>query len=540
MKKVKPKLSQSTQQNIPIKEFINGMVVTKDNRYVKVLEVLPSAFFLKKAKAQNEISECFHSLLKAAPDELHFKSITVKPDLSHQIKDIRKHIENEKDGKCKQMGKEYENRLLNAQESGLSHRFFLSFPYNPNKANASLSEISYQLEVEANRLSNLLAGCGNEVVRGNFEEQNNMNAKLFYLLYNRNAYLNQPFDEKASLIYQKYVKESGNINVFVPPTDYIAPRQISYTNSKYLIIDNRYYCFLYIPYYGYNHKTMAGWLDNFANTYPGVDVDVWLKRIPRKDVINKIRVSIAHSQVSLSETYDTSDQFENSKKTLQAGYYLKNGLQAGEDFYYMSTMITVSDEDINKVEWIKNEVLSIADKCNIVLHENIFELEQSFNATLPTSFLDGKFFNKMKRNVLTEGAASLYLFTSFQVMDKDGLYIGDNLANGSPVILDQYERKRLPNPHMVVFGSSGSGKSVSIIEYCLRSRVKNIPVFFLAPEKENELLRVCDAIGGQFISIGAGSSQRLNIMEIFKVQMLICFCMTYINILSFTAETIVF
>jgi len=43
-----------------------------------------------------------------------------------------------------------------------------------------------------------------------------------------------------------------------------------------------------------------------------------------------------------------------------------------------------------------------------------------------------------------------------------------------------------------------------------------MPVFFLAPEKEDELLRVCDAIGGQFVSIGAGSSQRLNVMEIFK------------------------
>jgi len=516
MRRIVKQPVQSTQQNIPIKEFINGMVVTKDDRYVKILEVLPSPFFLKRIKDQNKVSEQFHSLLKAAPGELHFKSVTVQADLSHQIKDIRRHIDNEKDANCQRMGKEYEQRLIDAQSYGTARRFFLSFPYTSDKPSRKLSEISYQLDIDANRIANLLAACGNDVVKGNYEEQNNMYAKLFYLLYNRNNYLNKPFEDYASDIYKSYIEASGNPNVFVTPSAYIAPQQINYTNSKYLLIDGRYYSFLYIPYYGYNPDVITGWLDNFINSYPGVDVDIWLKRLPKKDVIHKIKVSISHSQVSLSETYDTSDQFENSKATLQAGYYLKNGLSSGEDFYYMATMITVSNKDANQVEQTIEELKNIARRFDITLRENTFELEQSFNMCLPTSFLEGSFFTKLKRNVLTDGAASIYPFTSFQIMDKDGLYIADDLSNGSPIILDQYDRSKLPNPHIVVFGSSGSGKSVSVLEYCLRSRVKNMPVFFLAPEKEDELLRVCDAIGGQFVSIGAGSSQRLNVMEIFK------------------------
>lgn len=506
---------QSTQQNIPIKEFINGLIVTKDNKYIKLLEVLPSPFFLKRVKDQNKVSEQFHSLLKAAPDELHIKSVTVQADLSYQIKDIREHIEQEKDENCKKMGKEYENRLLEAQEYGTTHRFFISFPYSSNKSNQSLKEISYQLNVDANRLVNLLRMCGNDVITNTDEEQNNMYAKLFYMLYNRNSYISEPFEEHASEIYKKYIEETGNINTFVPPTDYIAPKQVSYSNSKYLVMDDRYYSFLYIPSYGYNPDVITGWLDNFINSYPGVDVDIFLKKLPKSEVINKIKRSIGHSQVSLSETYDTTEQYENSKATLQAGYYLKNGLSSGEDFYYIATMITVSDKDPKQVELRTEELKNIARRFDIVLRENRYEAEQSFIKCLPTSMLEGDFFTKMKRNTLTDGAASLYPFTSFQILDKDGLYIADNLSNGSPVILDQYNRAKLTNPHMVVFGSSGSGKSVSVLEYCLRSRVKNIPVFFLAPEKEDELLRVCDAIGGQFVSIGSGSSQRLNVMEIF-------------------------
>lgn len=506
---------QSTQQNIPIREFIDGITVTKDNKFIKIMEVLPTPFFLKHIKDQNKISDQFHSLLKAAPDELHIKSVTVQADLSYQIKDIRGHIAQEKDENCKKMGKEYENRLLEAQNYGTTHRFFLSFPYKSNKSNQTLKDIAYQLDIDANRLANLLKMCGNDVLLGTHEEQNSKNAKLFYMLYNRNSYINEPFDERASEIYKKYIEETGDINTFVPPTDYIAPKQVSYSNSKYLVMDDRYYSFLYIPSYGYNPDVIAGWLDNFINSYPGVDVDIYLKKLPKTDVINKIKRSIGHSQVSLSETYDTTDQYESSKASLQAGYYLKNGLASGEDFYYIATVITVSDADAKQVELKISELKNIARRFDIVLRENRFEAEQSFIKTLPTSMLEGDFFTKMKRNTLTDGAASLYPFTSFQILEKDGLYIADDLATGSPVILDQYNRSKLTNPHMVVFGSSGSGKSVSVLEYCLRSRVKNIPVFFLAPEKEDELLRVCDAIGGQFISIGSGSSQRLNVMEIF-------------------------
>ena len=113
-KKIHKTPVQSTQQNIPIREFIEGITVTKDNRFIKIMEVLPSPFFLKRVKDQNKVSEQFHSLLKAAPDELHIKSVTVQADLSYQIKDIRSHIALEKDENCKKMGKEDDREAFEA------------------------------------------------------------------------------------------------------------------------------------------------------------------------------------------------------------------------------------------------------------------------------------------------------------------------------------------------------------------------------------------------------------------------------------------
>lgn len=44
-----------------------------------------------------------------------------------------------------------------------------------------------------------------------------------------------------------------------------------------------------------------------------------------------------------------------------------------------------------------------------------------------------------------------------------------------------------------------------------------MPVYIIAPEKQDEYKRLTSAIGGQFVDIGAGSPDRINIMEIFPV-----------------------
>ena len=50
---------ESTQSNIPIKDMIDGVIVTDDDRYVKVLEVLAIPFFNKKPDEQNRIIKLF-------------------------------------------------------------------------------------------------------------------------------------------------------------------------------------------------------------------------------------------------------------------------------------------------------------------------------------------------------------------------------------------------------------------------------------------------------------------------------------------------
>ena len=289
MKKNKEKekqVVQSTQQNIPIRDLIDGVVVTNDNQYVKIIEVLPIPLFLKKVSEQNKIGDAFAGMLKAAPSYLHIKSISLPADLSKQIDDVKDSIAREENHNCQKMGAEYEQTLENGQRYGVSRRFFISFPYSGKlrgKNTEEISEIVQSLNVEAERISSRLGMSGNETVETDPDNPNEAIARLFYLLYNRNAFLEVPFEERLKEVYEKYIDAYGSDNFFLPPQDYIAPKKIQYSNAKYMVIDDRYYSFLYIPSYGYNPYVTTGWLDNFVNSYNGVDVDIFLKRMEKDD-----------------------------------------------------------------------------------------------------------------------------------------------------------------------------------------------------------------------------------------------------------------
>lgn len=520
MKKNKEKekqVVQSTQQNIPIRDLINGVVVTNDNQYVKIIEVLPIPLFLKKVSEQNKIGDAFAGMLKAAPSYLHIKSISLPADLSKQIDDVKDSIAREENHNCQKMGAEYEQTLENGQRYGVSRRFFISFPYSGKlrgKNTEEISEIVQSLNVEAERISSRLGMSGNETVETDPDNPNEAIARLFYLLYNRNAFLEVPFEERLKEVYEKYIDAYGSDNFFLPPQDYIAPKKIQYSNAKYMVIDDRYYSFLYIPSYGYNPYVTTGWLDNFVNSYNGVDVDIFLKRMEKDEVQGSIKRNIGRSRLSLSETSDITDSYEQSSQTVNAGYYLKNGLAQGQDFYYMATIITVSGNSAEEVFSKKEELKKIARQMDVTLRDNPFECEKTFNAVLPSSQFDDKFMAKMKRNVLTEGASSVYPFTTFQMIDSSGIYLADD-SNGSPVIIDPFNRYRFNNPHIFICGETGAGKTIAVLLLAIRARIKHLPVFILAPEKQHEFQRLCDAIGGQFVSIGAGSPHRINIMDIF-------------------------
>lgn len=529
---------EPTQFNVPIRDVYDGVIITDDHKYIKTLEVEAQPFFFKKIGEQNRISNAFSLLFKQAPDYLHFKSMSVPADLSYQIKRVEDGLKNEGNRDCAEMGAEYIQRLREAQDNSVTRRFFISFPctntgtaMNPK----GLPEIVRQLNFDASRIERALNDCGNQVI---YPEDGDLNAaalKMLYMVYNRDSYLKTTFEDYVDIVNQRYAdkimeKNDGEQYFYVPPKDYIAPQKVSYLNRKYLVVNGTYYSFLYIPSNGYNKVVETGWLNKYITSFAGVDVDIFFKRLPREKVITGIRRAIGYSRYSASEQADTSDSFEDAVNRLNSAEYLRSGLSDGfNDYYQMATIITVSgtspDEVENHLQILKKE----ADADGMIFRENIFRCEETFNLVLPTTTWDDDSYTlkKASRNVLTEGAASVFPFATNHLIDKDGLYIADSF-NGSPIIINQHNRARVPAGHIWVSGITGAGKSTLLMTLALRSRCagratnakegeNGMPTYIIAPEKDSEYKRLTRAIGGQFIDLSNSSNDRINPLAIYQI-----------------------
>lgn len=515
-KKQKP--FQSTQASLPILGFANGLVVEKNNEVSMIMEVNPSQFFLKKNEEQNNISSQFQNFLKIAPDNIHFKVLSVPANLSVQISKTLANIAEEPSSECRKMGTEYLKHLQAAQSTGTRRRFFISIPYEGNadsKKDDYLNNVTHQMYVLRDRLTMALKQCGNTVVDMDVINPSYQTANIFYDILNRKVNLVHSFKERCSEVYKRYADALGEDDIYIPDTEYISPMRINYSNSKCVECDGTYYSFLYLPGKNYPSMTYTGWLYTFINTFSGVDVDIYLSKQDRNQKSKELKIAIGHTEVDMYDnTNAATDAYSNSRDAYESGLYLRNGLMNGQDFYEVSTILTVTGSSVEEVDSKIDELQNIARQRDLALIPLHYQEEEAFNAVLPLPKLPKEFFRKMHRNCLTEGAATFYPFLNFEMIHDDGIYIADDLGSGTPVIPDFFNRDFYTNPHIFICGKTGAGKTVTILLMALRARVKQMPVYLIVPEKENEYRRVCEKIGGQFISLGNGSHTKINVFDI--------------------------
>lgn len=512
---------ESTQSDIPIKDIYanssGAMIITKDNRYVKILEIRPSTFMLKDEEAQLRTIYTFQSLLKIAPSNLQLCSVTLPANIEHQIKNLTKNIELEDNDQCLQIDAEYADRLDQSARISVSRRFFLSFSYEKTISfiyQPSMDDILNDLNSTAANLASALSACGNEVIE--FDDNNRMGqtAEILYTIINRSRSYKMSFQDYLKDVLDKYFEYYGNGDFYVSPTEYLAPKTMAFNDNKFIKIDDLYYSFLYVPSNGYKEDVYAGWLVNYINSYPGVDVNVYLQKKDRGSVTASIRRNLNYNQATLMDTSSTSAGYDQSNDAAVAGYYLKDGLANGQDFYYMAILLTVTGSSPREVDYKIDGLKKIAAQSDMKLKDCTFDEEQAFMSSIPLGKLDNSIWNKAKRNVLTAGASSAYPYMAGEIMDDDGIYLGDDMTSNSLAVVDIFNTKRYSNPNILICGTSGAGKTYSLLLMAIRMRINRIPVFIISPEKEQEMRRVAEGLGGQFVQIGPGSKDRINVMDI--------------------------
>lgn len=519
--KRKPEKLSFTQDFIPIKNLEHGIIETTDGRYIKILEIEPINFMLRSEEEQYEIICSFASWLKISPVHLQFKSITRKADSDKHIAMLRKETETEESEQCKKLSEGYIRLIKDVgSREALTRRFFLIFRYEElrRNENSDYGQICSTLLTAEQNARAYFMQCGNNILQS--KDPDEATAEILYMFFNRRSCVEEPFHSRVDRIVLDTMAAKNKV-IGIDPiphirmAHFIAPRGIDLTHRNYIIMDGLYYSFLYIKGNGYPNKVRAGWMSSLINAGEGIDVDVFLRRENRSKTIDKVAQRIRLNRTKLKSMQDTSTDYEELAGSIQAGYFIKQGIaNYNEDLFYMSVFVTVSARTYEELMWRKQQMTDMLKSMDMYVSDCSFQQEDALRTVMPFLQISPKLEKKSKRNVLTSGAASTYMFTSFEMSDDTGVLLGINRHNNSLCIVDLFDTKKNKNANLNLLGTSGAGKTFTMQLLALRMRMRGIQCYIIAPIKGHEFRRACNRIGGQFIKIAPGSPHCINIMEI--------------------------
>lgn len=505
---------------LPIEKIQNGIIYTKDHRYVKVVEVVPINFMLRSAREQRNIIYSFVSYLKISPVKLQIKVLTRRADINRHLDTVRREMAQEKNEQCRLMQEDYLSfvQQIGAREA-VTRRFFLIFEYEPwnNTRRSEQEEEAIQsLQSAVHTASNYLRQCGNEVIIP--ENEDEFTVDVLYNLLCRNESAIKPLALRAQEVVAQYAAKGRESEIdHIPAAEFAAPKSIDFTHGRYLCIDGLYYAYLLIPSDGYKTQVPAGWLSLIVNAGDGIDMDMFLSRQPKERIIQRVGQQLRINRSKIKDASDTNTDFDDIDGAIRSGYFLKEGLANNEDFYYLNLLITVTAPTEEDLEWKVSEMKKLLLSQDMDVRSCHFREEQAFLSALPLVSMEKGLFERGKRNLLTGGAASCYPFTSFEMCDDNGILLGVNKYNSSLIIVDIFNSAIYKNANISILGTSGAGKTFTMQLMALRMRRKNIPIFIVAPLKGHEFHRACANVGGEFIQISPASPHCINVMEIRKV-----------------------
>lgn len=305
--------------------------------------------------------------------------------------------------------------------------------------------------------------------------------------------------------------EAGSTTIL----DILSPTTVNTKSRDYIVVDGVFHAYLYITGYGYATTVGASWLAPLVEAGEGVSLSFRFDRQSKERILSKISQQTMLNRSRMREVADTRQDFEELDSAIHAGMYLKDIMnRQGEDFYYMHTLIEVTANDPEALELRITAVEKLCVSVDMIARRCDYKQEQAFLSALPILYLDPDIERKSRRNALTSGVAAAFPFASYELSDRDGIFLGLNMYNRSPVFLNPYDDYKYTNGNVWIGGSSGAGKTFTLQCIGGRLRQQGKRVIYIIPKKGHEFRPRCEQLGGLYLRMSPSSRDCPNLMAI--------------------------
>lgn len=512
----------STQMYSPIRDVCDGIIMTKDGRFIKIMEFTPVNLALRSGSERDIIISSFAAALKVMPETVQFKVVTRKADSSRFVEQTLKDLEGETCQGVYQLAAERVELMEEiSARGGVTRRFFLAFEYQSDRRlggkKPKWSDIRSSIHYQASLIENAMSECGNQLVNRDPDDEWTM--EVFYSLYCRAESEEKPFKQRLQEVFARYATlQVSNNAEYIPINNFICPSQINTQASyRYMIVDGTYYSFLYVDGQSYDIRAVAGWARTFIDMGEGIDTDIFVHKEPDSSTQQKLQYRIRWNKLKLRDVDDTSMDFDELSNAVSSGYYLRQGMSDGEEFCYFGVLITVTAPTLDALDRKVSSARAHLRKQSLNLRPCWFQMSEAFKMALPLCQPHAGIFRKARRNALTSSLASVYPYITSELTDDDGILFGQNKQSDSFVTVNNFDTSKYENANVTILGMTGAGKTFTLLNMLMRYRAKGIQVYAIIPKKGDEFLRAVEYNGGQYINLSPGSIHNINILDIRKL-----------------------
>lgn len=526
--RAKKRLLRSVQKLSPVRDVQDGVIITKDGRFIKLLEFEPINYSLKSPAEKEAIAERFAYAVRTMPESVQFKAVSREADGNTVIENLKDRLKKELRKEVRNIIEDEIEFISQIASSGVSRRFFVCFEHE--KRDSGLSVISLERRSDFNRIKSdleytartiitSLAECGNRCISPSVADDGWVLAALYHIFCAAQSYA-YDFSEKEFDVVARYIAGQGidsKENLIIPANDIICPTVVDSKGARYIMVDGLYMMFCYIPSSSYPLQVFPGWAGVLINMGAGIDIDIFIKKQSPSWTQTKLTYGLNAQESRLRNENSNSSERARLELKIASGKFLQDGLSDGDDFMYMATLITITAPSYKALATRFHEVKDYCLRKNLKISVCNFRQKDALLSSLPICKLNNAIYERAKRNILTSGFGDAYPFVSYELTDEKGVLLGLNADNGSMVVLDNFDRTKYPNGNMLITGSSGGGKSYLLQTLALRYCALGIPVYAVLALKGHEWERGCRAAGGTFIRLASGSDCNINILDIRPV-----------------------
>jgi len=253
----------------------------------------------------------------------------------------------------------------------------------------------------------------------------------------------------------------------------------------------------------YPRYISIGWASPVINLSTTMDISMFFYPVKSAVILKQLKNKVGALEAQINADTEKGAPRDPIRETaLRDIEQLRDNLTQGtEHFFQFCFYITVYAKDKEKLDQVSEDIENIFGGKLIITRKVLYQAEQGFNSTLPL----GNDELYISFNMNSSPIAASFPFISAELTSDNGILYGINRHNNSLILFDRFS---LQNANMVVFATSGAGKSYAIKLEILRTMMMGVDVIVIDPEMEYKHLS--DAVGGTYINISLSSEAKIN------------------------------